>query len=134
MNSSAYIKTVIDWPRMNADWGGVYRLVSQRSYKGKPGLPAGVMVRLQIIEDHAEPRIDKKTGRPLDNNVFETFEATIPGTPYPLAFKKGDYVSLDGFMPDASYYIDYNLILRFESIKAAQPPKPQTQTPKGSTD
>lgn len=126
LNISKYTKTVIDWPTMNRDFGGVYRLVSQRPYKGKPeaGLAPGATVTLQVIEDKADPVIDKSTGKPKDDNVFETFEATIVGLSYPAPFEKGDYVALDGFMPEASYYIDFTPILRFQSLKAAAAPKP----------
>lgn len=104
------------------------RLVSQRPYKGKPedGLKPGATCVFQINEDNSPPIIDKETGLPKDNNVLETFTATIVGCDYPLPFKKGDYVELGGFMPEASYYIDYNFILRFSKIKAVNKQQPQT--------
>ena len=33
-------------------------------------------------------------------------------------------VKLSGFLPDASYYIDYSLILRFSAIEKVQQPAP----------
>lgn len=121
LSVSPYIRTVIDWDSMNRDWGGSYILVSQRPYRGKPeaGLAPGATVTLQIMQDAHDHGVDK-SGRPRDNNALETFSVTIVGCSYPLPFTKGDKVKLDGFMPDASYYIDYSLILRFSSIEKAQ--------------
>lgn len=123
-NTNRYTKVVIDWNLMNGDFGGVFRIVSQRPYKGKPeaGLAPGVTFTLQVVEDKAPPIIDKATGQPRENNVFETFEATVVGQEYPAPFRKGDYVELDGFMPEASFYIDFSLILRFQSIRATNSP------------
>ena len=125
MNASPYIKTIIDWVGMNRDWGGFYTFVGQRAYKGKPeaGLSPGATVTLQIISDAHDHGVDK-SGRPRDNNALETFSVTIVGCSYPLPFTKGDKVKLDGFMPDASYYIDYSLILRFSHIEKVQQPAP----------
>lgn len=125
LNASPYIKTLIDWEGMDKDWGGSYTFVSQRPYKGKPeaGLAPGATVTLQIMQDAHDHGVDK-SGRPRDNNTLETFSATVVGCTYPLPFNKGDMVKLGGFMSDASYYIDYSLILRFSSIEKAQQPAP----------
>ena len=126
LNASPYIKTLIDWEGMDKDWGGSFIFVSQRPYKGKPeaGLAPGATVTLQIVQDAHDHGVDK-SGRPRDNNALETFSATIVGCAYPLPFQKGDKVKLGGFMADASYFIDYSLILRFSSIeKAQQTPAP----------
>ena len=121
LNASPYIKTLIDWEGMDKDWGSSYTFVSQRPYKGKPeaGLAPGVTVTLQIMQDAHDHGVDK-SGRKRDNNALETFSATIVGCPYPLPFAKGDKVKLSGFLSDASYYIDYALILRFSSIEKMQ--------------
>ncbi len=125
VNASPYVKTLIDWAGMDKDWGHTYMLVSQRPYKGKPeaGLAPGATVTLQIMQDAHDYGVDK-SGRPRDNNALETFSVTIVGCSYPLPFTKGDKVKLDGFMPDASYYIDYSLILRFSHIEKVQQPAP----------
>lgn len=118
-NSHRYIRNLIDGQKFMKDTGNKYRFVGQREYKGKSdkNIPAGTTVTLQIIEDHSEPVIDKATGRVKDNNVFETFDATIVGVTYPLSFSKGDYVMLEDFKEEISYYINFNLILRFGGIK-----------------
>ena len=56
----------------------------------------------------------------MDDNVYETFDATILGASYPLPLKKGDIVSLLNFATDNSYYVDFNLILRFKGIKKVE--------------
>ena len=118
-NNHRYIKTIVNGKEFLNDTGNKYRFVGQREYKGKPdkNIPAGATVTLQIIEDHSEPVIDKATGRVKDNNVLETFDATIVGATYPLSFNKGDYVVLEDFKEEISYYINFNLILRFGGIK-----------------
>lgn len=118
-DSYRYSTTTINGKKFMNDTGNKYRLVGQREFKGKPdkNIPAGVIVTLQIIEDNSEPVIDKATGRVKDNNVFETFDATIVGVAYPLSLNKGDYVALEDFKEDISYYINFNLILRFGGIK-----------------
>lgn len=133
-NVSRYTKVVIDWGLMSSDFDGVFRVVSQRPYKGKPeaGLAPGTTFTLQVVEDKAPPVIDKTTGKPKENNVFETFEATVVGQEYPAPFRKGDYVELDGFMPEASFYIDFNLILRFQAIQATSAPKGEPQEARGN--
>lgn len=133
LSVSPYVRTLINWEGMDKDWGGSYVFVSQRPYKGKPeaGLAPGATVTLQIMQDAHDHGVDK-SGRQRDNNALETFSATIVGYTYPLPFSKGDKVKLGGFLPDASYYIDYSLILRFNSIeKAQQPPAQAAPTSKG---
>lgn len=130
---SPYVRTVIDWAAMDKDWGGSYIFVSQRPYKGKAeaSLAPGATVTLQIMQDAHDHGVDK-AGRQRDNNALEVFSATIVGCTYPLPFAKGDKVKLGGFMPDASYFIDFSLILRFSSIeKAQQTPAQATPTSKG---
>ena len=125
LNVTPYIHTVIDWDSMARDWGGSFTFVSQSPYRVKPeaGLAAGATVTLQINNDTHDHGVDK-SGRKRDNNALETFMATVIGCNYPLPFVKGDKVTLGGFRPDASYYINYSLILRFSSIEKAQQPAP----------
>ena len=121
LNISPYVRTVIDWEAMDKDWGQQYMYVSQRPYKGKPeaALPPGVTVTLQIMTDAHDHGTDK-TGRPRDNNALETFTATVVDCPYPLPLAKGDRVQLEGFIREASFYVDYSPILRFRKIEKVQ--------------
>lgn len=124
-----YTKTIVEWDKFAKDTCNQYRFVSQKRYKGKPesGLAAGATVTLQIVQDNSAPVIDKETGRPKENNVLETFNATIIGVNYPLPLSKGDFVALDGFLVEKSFYIDFDFILRFTTIKKLQPAQPQGQ-------
>ncbi|MDL2274048.1 hypothetical protein LJC34_05860 [Oscillospiraceae bacterium OttesenSCG-928-G22] len=126
-NGNRYTKNLVLGDKFLEDTGNEYRFVSQKPYKGKleVGLSPGANVTLQIITDNAPPTVDKTTGLTRDNNELETFDATIVGVDYPLPFKKGDPVSLGGFMQEASYYIDFNFILRFKEIKPIRPSQTQ---------
>ena len=121
LDISPYVRTVIDWDAMNRDWGGSYTYVGQRPYKGKPeaGLAPGATITLQILTDAHDHGTDK-SGRPRENNALETFSVTVVGCSYPLPLSKGDRVQLEGFIPEASYYIDYSPILRFQKIEKVQ--------------
>lgn len=124
-NGYRYIKSIIDIDKFLADTGNMYVLVGQRAYKGKTDekgntlIDSGVTVTLQIIEDSSEPVYDKM-GVEKEDNRLETFDVTIVGENYPLDLKKGDYVRLANFRSDISYYINYALVLRFESISRAE--------------
>lgn len=118
MNSYYYVTTVIEGEQLKTDFANRFRFVNQKRYKGKPeqNLEPGVIATLMVVEDHSPKKVDKKTGRELENQVYETFEVTIPGKEYPLPLKKGDFVALGNFMPEVSYFIDHNLILRYDDI------------------
>lgn len=122
INATKYTKIMILADDMLRDFGNRFVVVASRAYKGKEddGIPAGSTFTLQVLEDHAAPIIDKKTNMPMDNNVYQTFDVTIPGLKYPSGLVKGDIVSLGKFLPEISYYINYNLILRFGEIKKIQ--------------
>lgn len=128
-----YVKQVIDANQMLTDFGNTFMVVSSKASKGKPesGLPAGTTFTLQVMKDDSIPLYDKD-GNLKDNNLFESFDVTIPGLPYPNDFKKGDKVRLGNFMPEVSYYIEYKLILRFDGITKLQA-KPQMPSAGGTS-
>lgn len=119
LRATRYVEQVLHIEQMLQDFGNRFMVISSKEYKGKveSGIPAGTTFTLQVMEDKSQPILDKKTNKPVENNRFETFQATIPGLKYPTNIEKGDFVSLGKFLPDISYYIDYNLILRFGEIK-----------------
>ena len=125
-NSYRYIKVQIDVERLLGDTLNKFLFVSQRPYKGKSDkegnevIKPGANVTLQIISDISEPIVDKETGEIKENNELETFDVTIEGCKYPLSFKKGDKVSLGKFDKENSFYVNYNLILRFREIYLAE--------------
>lgn len=122
---SKYVKQVIDAQQMLADFGNAFMVVSSKPFKGKPekGLAAGSTFTLQVMKDDSVPVYDKE-GNKQDNNLFESFDVTIPGLTYPSDIQKGDKVRLGNFMPEVSYYIEFKLILRFDGITKLQS-KPQ---------
>lgn len=121
-----YIRQTINGDQWKKDFNNLFRLVSQRPYKGKMNdkgevlTPAGVMATVQIIEDLSAPAIDKETGEIMEDNSLENVEVTIIGASYPLPLQKGDLVSLGNFIPELSYYVNYNLILRFDGIEKVE--------------
>lgn len=121
-NTNAYVQTVIDGEGMAAQLFQSSRLVAQRPFKGKPekGIKPGVTVTIQITKDTSGGYLDRNTGEILDNTM-ETMEVTIVNADYPLPLKKGDYLEISGFLPDISYFIDHNLILRYSHISKLTP-------------
>lgn len=128
-----YVKQVIDAKQMLADFSNTFMVVSSKPFKGKPesGLAAGSSFTLQVMKDDSAPTYNKQ-GELIENNLFETFDVTIPGLPYPSGIVKGDKVRLGNFMPEVSYYIDFKLILRFDGITKLQS-KPQMPSAGGTS-
>jgi len=131
-NGYRYVRNIIEIEKLLKDTGNKYRLISQRNFKGKTNekgeivIPEGTTLGLQILEDQSEPVIDKNTGEPKPDNVFETFEVTIVGVQYPLPIKKGSLVRLYDFMPEFSFYINYNFVLRFGRVEEIKDGKDAT--------
>ena len=76
------------------------------------------MLTLLITHDDMNYGVDKN-GRKRENNILNTFDVTILNGKTELPFKKGDKVSLAGFIPEKSYVIGFDLILRFSDIRKA---------------
>lgn len=112
-NAYRYITQLFNWKQFLKDTGNNFTFTGQRPSHGKV---AGVIVTLQMNEDNSDPIIDRETGEIKENNYLEVIEVTIVDATYPLAFTKGDKVSLDDFRQDLSYYIKYNLVLRCGKI------------------
>ena len=118
MNTWAFTKTVIEIDKFLQNTGNHFRVVTQRPYRDRKGsLPDGVTLTLMVLEDKTDYGLDKETGEPRDNNVFQTFDVTICCGNNRPDLKKGDVVSLKGFMPDNSFAFDYNMILRFKEVQ-----------------
>ena len=60
-----------------------------------------------------------KNGNKRDNNVLNTFEVTILNGETALPFKKGEKVSLGNLIPEKTFVIGFDLLLRFDSIRKA---------------
>lgn len=98
--------------------GNRYRLVAQRPYVSKKDpTENGVTITLSITKDNTDYGQDKKTGFPRDNNILNTFDATILNNKDRIDIEKGDYVKLGDFIQEKSFVIGFDLILRFGSVE-----------------
>lgn len=125
INTFAYTRTIIDWPKLEKATGNKYRVVASRPYKDKKGmLPDGVTMTLTVLNDTMDYGIGKD-GRPRDNNQFQNFDVTVLR---PVNVKKGDMVELVEFDAEHSYAIGFDLLLRFKDCRVLQ------ATPKAKGD
>ncbi len=129
-NSYHFQETLIHWDMIEEATHNHYMVVASRPYKGNKdkGLDAGITVTLQVIEDDFDYGVDK-TGKPIENNVFQTFDATVIG--YDGEVAKGDLVSLHDFDQENSFVVKFDMILRFHGMqvlkRGAVAPKPAKQ-------
>src|SRR5699024_2327589 len=92
-----------------------FRLVSQRPYVSKKDPnEKGVTLTLQITKDSTDYGEDKKTGFKRDNNVLNTFDVTALNNKERVDIQKGEYLRLVDFVPEKSFVIGFDLILRFK--------------------
>lgn len=98
--------------------GNIFRMVSQRPYVSKKDPnEKGITLTLQITKDNTDYGVDKKTGFERDNNILNTFDVTILNNQDRLDIQKGEYLSLVEFMPEKSFVIGFDLILRFKDVE-----------------
>ncbi|MCA9765310.1 MAG: hypothetical protein KC455_02705 [Carnobacterium sp.] len=120
-NSYVYTQTIIDSDKLLTNTKNTFRYVSQRPYQSKKNPEeTGVSVTLLVLYDSTDYGTDKKTGMPRESNVFNSFDVTILNKKSYLDLKKGDTVSLAGFIPEKSFAIGFDLLLRFREIKKVQ--------------
>lgn len=107
-----YQKNLVLGDEFLKDTGNIFRVVTQRAYVDKRGrLDDGILFTLQITQDNGKYEVGE------DNMIMETFDVYVLCGSHDVGLKKGDYCSLHDFMPDVSYYIDFNYILRFRNIE-----------------
>ncbi len=117
-NSWAYTKTQFDCEKFLKVTRNEFMYVTGKLYQSKKNPEdSGFSLTLSIRHDDMDYGIDKKTGRKRDNNVLNTFDVTILNGSSEIPFKKGDLVSLEGFIPEKSYVIGFDLLLRFRNVK-----------------
>ncbi|MCG7335393.1 hypothetical protein MHZ95_08890 [Sporosarcina sp. ACRSM] len=98
--------------------GSIYRLVSQRPYVSKKEPDEkGVTLTLLITKDETDYGVDKKTGMKRDNNTLNTFDVTVLNNKEYIDVKKGEHVRLIDFIPEKSFIIGFDLILRFKDVE-----------------
>lgn len=121
-NSWVYTRTSFDAEAFLKATGNLFLLVSAKPYQSKKNPEdTGSILTLSIIHDSMDYGTDKN-GRKRDNNVLNTFDVTILNGQSEMPFKKGEKVSLVGFIPEKSYVIGFDLLLRFRDVKKAEEP------------
>lgn len=104
---------------LKKSFGNDFIFVTSRPYIDKKGiLPNGFTATLQVVHDSNDYGVDSRTGKPRDNNVFQTFDVTILDGTDGTQFQKGQHVRLGKFRGDISFEINFELILRYESMEA----------------
>ena len=117
INSWVYTQTQIDAKKFLEATENEYLFVAQKSYQSKKDPDdKGSTLTLSIIHDNMDYGVDKN-GHKRDNNLLNTFDVTILNGQSEVPFKKGDKVSLVGFIPEKSYVIGFDLLLRFRDVK-----------------
>lgn len=122
-NGHRFTGQIIKWEQMNDAFGGKYRVLAKKPYSDAKGrYPDGWTLTLQIGQDSFDYGTDKSGNRVYDN-TGQTFDATVFDRAAGENIDRDDVVELEGFREDASYYINYSFILRFDSVR-----KVSTQT------
>lgn len=117
-NSWVFQETKFKADEFLENTGNIYRLVSQRPYVSKKDPnEKGVTLNLQITKDDTDYGVDKKTGFKRDNNVLNTFEVTVLNGQERLEIHKGEYLRLIDYIPEKSFIIGFDLILRFKDAE-----------------
>jgi len=118
-NSWVYTQTTFNAEDFLKATRNVYQFVSQKPFQSKKNPEdKGVTVTLLVIHDDKDYGTDKN-GRKRENNVLNTFEVTILNGKAELPFKKGEKVALVGFLPEKSFVIGFDVLLRFTDIQKA---------------
>lgn len=121
-NTWKYTKTTFDSDTFLKMTRNSFQFVSQKPYQSKKSPEdKGVTATLLITHDDMDYGVDKQ-GRKRDNNVLNTFDVTVLNGKAELPLKKGDKVSLAGFIPEKSYVIGFDVLLRFKDIRKVGEP------------
>ena len=112
LNSWIFTKTTFDKDKFLKSTRNTFQFVNQKPFVSKKHPEdVGVLTTLLIMYDDMDYGVDKK-GNKRDNNVLNTFEVTILNGQTELPFKKGDKVSFVGYIPEKSYVIGFDVLLR----------------------
>lgn len=116
-NSWKFTETRFDAERFLKATKNTFQFVSAKPYQSKKNSEdKGTTLTLLVMYDDTGYGMDKN-GRKRDNNVLNTFDVTILNGQSEVPFKKGDKVSLVGFIAEKSYVIGFDLLLRFKEVK-----------------
>lgn len=126
-NTHVFAKTVIDSDLLAKVTGNHYRVLSVNPYPGKGDLPEGVTVNALILEDTAPDGFYgvKSDGiTPREGVIYQNISFTLLTGSTAKAMKDihaGDEIAVYDFDEAHSYYIDFNLILRYRRYKKVSP-------------
>ncbi|AIY04042.1 hypothetical protein Plano_0077 [Planococcus sp. PAMC 21323] len=96
----------------------LYKFASQRPYTNKKDpSETGVFVNLLVVKDDTDYGYDKKTGMKRDDNTLSNFGVTILNGKDHVDIQKGDFVRLVDFVPEKSFVIGFDLLLRFKNVE-----------------
>ena len=116
-NSWVYTQNQFDAEKFLKATRNIFQFVTQKPYQSKKNPDdKGTTLTLLIPYDDMDYGVDKN-GRKRDNNVLNTFDVTILNGQSELPFRKGEKVSLVGFISEKSYVIGFDLLLRFRDVK-----------------
>lgn len=117
-NGWVFTDTIFKHEEFLNNTGNVFKLVSQKPYISKKNPEdKGVNVSLSILKDITDYGHDKTTGRKREDNTLNSFDVTILNDKQYLDLSKGDYVRLVDFIPEKSFVIGFDFILRFKGIE-----------------
>ncbi|GAB3067216.1 hypothetical protein ACFOU0_00360 [Salinicoccus sesuvii] len=117
-NAWVFTETKFKADEFLTNTNNLYRLVTQRPYISKKDPnESGVTLTLSITKDITDYGVDKKSGLKRDNNVLNTFDVTVLNNKTSIEVQKGEYVQLINFIPEKSFVIEFDLILRFEDVE-----------------
>ena len=121
-NQTKFTETLIKADELAKVTGNKYRVLSTRPYEGKNDLPNGITMELLIMEDHAPAGYYgmKKDGSPREGVIYQNLTVTIANGEKDKMMKEihaGDEIALYDLDQDHSYFINYELILRFRKYK-----------------
>lgn len=118
-NCNKFVKTEIMDQELAKITGNVYRVLSVNAYKGKDDVPEGVNVTALVLHDNAPEGYygTKKDGTPREGIVYQNINFTLLTGDTRKTMQDlhaGDMISVFDIDQEHSYYIDFDLILRFK--------------------
>ena len=121
-NQGKFVETLIRADELAKVTGNCYMVLSTRPYEGKDDIPNGITLNLLIEHDNAPEGFYgvKKDGSPREGVLYQNITVTVCNGRKDedmKAIHAGDHVALYDFDADHSYYINYDLILRYKNFK-----------------
>ena len=127
-NSSKFVKTVIKIDDLMRITGNKFKVLATKPYEGKNDIKPGITLDLLILEDNAPAGYygTKPDGSPKEGIMFQNIRVTVCNGEKDKSMadlKAGDDISLYDFDENHSYFIDYNMILRFGRYEKVGAPR-----------